>query len=792
MTNNWPLNEPDSLEDLCVQQCVATIQTLAEKTDSNEYKLKPDVFLLVPSLCDKLFKHFQASKPPDSYEWMHIFDDTDKSRLCSVNLFRALDERHILSPSIIRKCIKICLKHPLKQLDFVDCLFSYNIFELIISSKARHTLLSLCIEGEHFADDALTTYFESLNLKVGDRIPDIYLDCPQLQRLVLRDVKKHNLALLPGCDIVHLFPQLTHLDLSRCFLSTLALTSLTKCDKLTWLNLNCVEFERHEMFINSICKITNLRHLDISSDISIIQANYPNNVEQMLRTLLLHLRHLVSLDISGTNLAGRDRTVKSFKLEAKGAGDCNETEVCPIPGLEGRYFEFLGLYNCPFESFNRENIPAKQVTGSKNEEQLLFSLRRYVDRRDDVSNILNLLFVLFKEETVVNQAVALEGILAAMKRHPTDKHVQISGSASLFYIMKGEQKAFIPQKIKRVVINCLLDGMEDLDADHVMIRNCCLTLCHLSMPQDVLFCYKRLISVLLRLNQDEGQEDFVQRITLYMINHLACQVDGEEKKMVGDLGAIKIMLKTIEKRLGEFICDEIMEMSWSTMWNVTDETAINCDRFMEGGGMALFIKCLQTFPDKPELLRNMMGLMGNIAEVPHLRPKLMEKSFIRIFCDLLDSEKDGIEVSYNSAGVFSHMMADGAEAWKVLSPDRDEVTEKLISAIQRWPLTSTRNINYRSFAPILKLVDAYHALGAQYWSVWALCNLTTVYPQKYCSLLKREGGEEYLNKILLSPETIPEIKDLAMKTLKNINKDTESAEENSIEDQDSVESSEED
>lgn len=33
----------------------------------------------------------------------------------------------------------------------------------------------------------------------------------------------------------------------------------------------------------------------------------------------------------------------------------------------------------------------------------------------------------------------------------------------------------------------------------------------------------------------------------------------------------------------------------------------------------------------------------------------------------------------------------------------------------------------RSFGPILKLVNAYHAVGAQYWAVWALCNLTTVY-----------------------------------------------------------------
>ena len=66
------------------------------------------------------------------------------------------------------------------------------------------------------------------------------------------------------------------------------------------------------------------------------------------------------------------------------------------------------------------------------------------------------------------------------------------------------------------------------------------------------------------------------------------------------------------------------------------------------------------FPDKADLLRNMMGLLGNVAEVPQLRPKLMTKEFVEEFANLLDSVKDGIEVSYNAAGVLAHMASDGA------------------------------------------------------------------------------------------------------------------------------------
>ncbi len=56
---------------------------------------------------------------------------------------------------------------------------------------------------------------------------------------------------------------------------------------------------------------------------------------------------------------------------------------------------------------------------------------------------------------------------------------------------------------------------------------------------------------------------------IYLLNSLACQVDGDQKTIVGDLGAIDKMLSLIDSRLHRNICDEVMETAWSTMWNVT-------------------------------------------------------------------------------------------------------------------------------------------------------------------------------------------------------------------------------
>ena len=89
-------------------------------------------------------------------------------------------------------------------------------------------------------------------------------------------------------------------------------------------------------------------------------------------------------------------------------------------------------------------------------------------------------------------------------------------------------------------------------------------------------------------------------------------------------------------------CDDVLEHAWSTMWNVTDETPINCKRFLDGGGMRLFLQCKDKFSESNALLRNMMGLLGNVAEVKDLRPQLMTSDFVSEFLMLVDSQADGI------------------------------------------------------------------------------------------------------------------------------------------------------
>ncbi|XP_054164654.1 protein zer-1 homolog [Oppia nitens] len=554
---------------------------------------------------------------------------------------------------------------------------------------------------------------------------------------------------------------LQHLDLSNgCAIDDGAPLAELKSLK-TLILYNCPKLHHA---INNIIKIKTLRFLDISSTNDRYGHGYKDPNKQ-LALIVQSLPELTRFDISGTNLAG--------------------PRYDYIPGLISRHnnpFEYLGLYNTANEAAYRRTIPAISVSGDATEEQILTGCEVYIDRVEFLRRTLNDLFHCFRLETNFhNINRALDIVLESMARHLHEKQIQIAASASLFYIVKSDEaKHNFNIKVKQLIITRLLDAMQEHRYDITMLRNGSLTLIHFKIPGDVIFEYSRLVEILLRIVTNDD-DDFIQRLGIYLLNTLACQVDGDQKTIVGDLGAIDKMLALIDARLHRNICDEVMETAWSTMWNVTDETPVNCQRFLDNNGMDYFVSCMHSFPNSAELLRNMMGLLGNVAECSHLRHRLMKSDYIMRFVELLDSESDGIEVSYNAAGILSHIASDGSHYWQQYLPydcKREYMLNRLSAAIRRWKINSKRNINYRSFEPILRLLRSNIPSEAQYWAVWALANLTRVYSSKYCPLLKEDNGIEVLEQLAQNESSsIPQhIRHLSSLTLYQYCKYTDSGE----------------
>nr|XP_046188105.1 protein zer-1 homolog [Oncorhynchus gorbuscha] len=162
-------------------------------------------------------------------------------------------------------------------------------------------------------------------------------------------------------------------------------------------------------------------------------------------------------------------------------------------------------------------------------------------------------------------------------------------------------------------------------------RNCCLTLCNFSIPEELEFQYGRVNLLLLKILEPVRQDESIQRIAVHLCNALVCQVDNHHKEAVGKMGFVKVGKTDVSKKPQDRMCDQVMEFSWSALWNITDETPDNCQMFLNCKGMSLFLDCLKEFPDKQELHRNMLGLLGNVAEVRALRPQLLTPQFISDF-----------------------------------------------------------------------------------------------------------------------------------------------------------------
>ena len=67
---------------------------------------------------------------------------------------------------------------------------------------------------------------------------------------------------------------------------------------------------------------------------------------------------------------------------------------------------------------------------------------------------------IFRSGVCEDVPLALDGILTATELHPRDNRIQISGSASLFYIVKNSLH-HIGSRVKRRIIRSLLAGICD-------------------------------------------------------------------------------------------------------------------------------------------------------------------------------------------------------------------------------------------------------------------------------------------------------------------------------------------
>lgn len=749
-------DNPESLMTLATVFCLKNLRnTMCYQGFRNKLCLRSDIFL--PSeICDKLVnKYMELVHTNSNFEpeesFFQLFADPRSTRLTRVQL----------REDFVRdRDLEAIRKQDLIELHLIYCnsLSSRSLKTLICF---RETLVSLCL----FSCSNLFYKKGGAPLACNDDSEDSPASRQTLETdFNFEGFNRLRLLNLGGLSeevdaevLLRPLKSLTSLDLSNVQLQGTTFLTQWK-DRLASLVLYNVDLS--DDLVNTVLELVNLRHLDISRESR--KATRFQMIGKILVAVVQRLTHLVSLDISGHIML--DNCTVPHIDEAMGRPSIEPCKSSIIPFQElKRPLQFLGLYDTTL--CNVTHIPAYKVTGSKNEDQVLNAIEAYTEFRPELAHrAINQLFDIARIQHCGQLLRALQLVIAALKCHKYDKSIQVTGSAALFYLTNTEYRSDQSVQLRREVIEVVLNGMEQYQEVTVQ-RNCCLTLCNFSIPEELEFQYSRVNQLLLKILEPARQDESIQRIAVHLCNALVCQVDNHHKEAVGKMGFVKTMLNLIQKKLHDRMCDQVMEFSWSALWNITDETPDNCQMFLNCRGMSLFLECLQEFPDKQELHRNMLGLLGNVAEVKALRPQLLTPQFIAVFSNLLDSKADGIEVSYNACGVLSHIMFDGPEVWSMDEPSRESVMDKMWEAIQSWDVSSRRNINYRSFEPILRLLPQSISPVSQHWATWALYNLVSVYPSKYCPLLIKEGGIALLEKVLELESSNHETKEMARKVM---------------------------
>ncbi|KAI1711417.1 zyg eleven-related protein 1 [Ditylenchus destructor] len=622
----------------------------------------------------------------------------------------------------------------------------------------------------------VTAYGQGISeLELTGSLPHFFEFCPNIQHLYLlqgllnniKDELKDENADEFLCRILKTLKCLRTLDLSEWHFPN-QLHVLENAPNLTTLIL--YDVQNLESCIPMISSLKNLKCLDLSQS-ERTTGHYIKPVT-CLHTLVTKLPNLECLDISGTNLTSDvsddDRPYEGMDFVSS-----------YIAGLSflSRPLKYLGIFNCDIGP-HFQHIPAEKICCDHGEDQIILALEAYMSRPRMMKEVLDKSWPLYRNEIGVNRHIeALHLILQALSLHRTNGSLQEAGLNAMFPILTEVE---MNRDTKKAVLCELLIAMENHMNEEEMVINCCIFLRLFETTLYFFLNYIRIAKLFVRMFEIHGTYHFTQKIVLHILNSMALHFDQRRKTYLGTIGIIEIILELIRRKLAAGTYDIEMEMCWSVLCNMTDETPSNCERFLKAEGMQLFSLCFSRFISSTDqafevsvfdkvLILNMIMLIGNIAEVKCLRSQLMDKDNLTIYlsflCSDLNSTK-GFEISYICAYVLAHLVSEGETAWRIVQ--YSSVMEKMVEVIGKWDLSNTIGFRYSSLKPILQLLPMFDSPASVYWAVWTLANLTSTNPERYCRYVDEEGGEKLVRKLVYDSRVSSKISILARVVLANM------------------------
>lgn len=481
----------------------------------------------------------------------------------------------------------------------------------------------------------------------------------------------------------------------------------------------------------------------------------------------------------------------------------HEDEV--IMRLQVLDLEFLGVV-LPHLLLDNIDTLAKKVASNRKLEHLLVQLQRYITRPDMLETALKNLFHLHRERNVQGydtsnlNPLLFDAVLHVLEMYPRSRDIQMIAVACM-HPLTNPQLTYtgIGTHIRRGIL-VFLKNLKNFHNFEVL-RNTLSLLSNFNLREPDYMFYeimRALLDVLTRTNLSDNEQRMTQhnrqlcKLNVKIINACICKASSHKKAQCGEMGLVESILDVaceafrLFLRIVDIEIILLLEECWSTLWNITDELPVNCDRFIEHGGLDFYyqtyLHCstvLETIGDDggtriTTIIRNMLGLMGNIAEVKHIRPRLITQDLIQSYLMLLnydgeaENPSDIVEIRYSAAGILSHICSDGEAGWNISVPSFTKAAEGIEAAVSTWNLDSERTINYKSFHPILRLVEVECVYQCKHWALWALANLCHYQPLRFVPMLRRDGGGALIAPLVQQPACPSKVRVLALFLLERL------------------------
>ncbi|XP_025424633.1 protein zyg-11 homolog B-like [Sipha flava] len=734
-------DNPKTLKDLCINYVCNNIEKVYMAEQISETDLQP-------SEPEYMFIDNNVYLPMEISEILltnlsirNKLNDEILSLFSHKNVYL----RNVVLPKtkhLTTKGLRTLKKHKIKKLKVhgLDC----TVNELIgsLGEWTTQNLESLSVSNSSFISNSYEVKF------------CVVVSLSKLKNLRSLDVSNTEFNTKNLSAIVEDLPLLEILDISNTKVDTL-LPLEKKKNQLRKLSVyNLKETTMNVIAFSPLKFMTSLTHLDLSSE----KQAHPFETFSCDTPWLQFLTdpnwlpNLVSLDISGSDNVG-PRIMQDFLTNHK----------------KLRFLGLMHMDDCGLAMFTVPTHPLYNpdlvVTGVVTQEQLLTGLKRYPNRPTYIQKCLYHLFK-WTEKYISPKVDIIELILNVMNCLSDSFPVQMAGTACLYNLTKSDLASKIHPSVLAKVVEATLDAMERFPSYNQLQKNTLLTLCSDRILQDVKMdkfrCAKLVLDSLHFFN-----DVVMNRMSVAICSILAAKISTSETSQLGSNPRyMSKLLSIVCEKLTNQVVDVTMKFTLSALWNLTDESPTTCKVFIDEGGLELYMNILNTFIDDSTVETKVLGLINNIAEVPHLRAMLFKNDIIPTLRRLLQSEQ--IDVSYFAAGIIAHLACE--PGWETFTANgKTEVLEELRYAVKQWVSPEGEMVAYRSFQPFIGLLNSTDTPQVQLWAAWAILHVCTKNAKKYCAMLNKENGVEILQKIALDESVDLEVSELCYHILDLMN-----------------------